>query len=136
MNGVLFVQRIKEQLKIKGINQTMMLKDLGLPKNSVTNWEQRGNIPSGDIVYKISCYLGVTMQYLLTGKDTFGGDYSRPGTSKDDLVKRILTPPPEPTEEELEKKADDLFIDTYLHLSKTSKHLLQCLAEALFDTVG
>lgn len=70
MNGITFVERIKKILNEKDIKQTSMLLELGLPKSAIANWEQRGNIPAADVVLKIANYLGVSMEYLLTGETT------------------------------------------------------------------
>lgn len=68
-NGVSFVERIDEELDFKGMKRAELLRLLGLPRNSISNWLERGNIPAGDICLKIADYFGVSIEYLITGKN-------------------------------------------------------------------
>lgn len=65
----MFVDTVLKLIKEKGITKNKLLLDLGLNKTSFLNWEQRGNVPNGDVVLKIAEYLGVSTDYLLTGKE-------------------------------------------------------------------
>ena len=69
-NGVFFVKRIDERLDAERKRRAELLRDLELPRNAITNWEDRGNIPAGDICLKIAEYLGVSVEWLLTGKES------------------------------------------------------------------
>lgn len=60
-----FLQLVLDQIEKKDISKNKLLTDLGINKNAFVNWEQHGNIPSGDIVAKIADYFGVTTDYLL-----------------------------------------------------------------------
>ena len=70
MNGVTFVERIRKELDKKDISQYQLAKAVGITKTSFSHWEQRGNIPSADIVLRIANFLGVSMEYLITGEET------------------------------------------------------------------
>ena len=68
-NGIYFVNRIDEILDKHGKRRAELLRDLELPRNSITNWSDRGNIPAGDICIRIADYLGVSVEWLVTGKE-------------------------------------------------------------------
>lgn len=54
-----FLQRVLGLLESTGISKNKLVTTLGINKNSFVDWENRGNIPSGDVVnsgkYKKSC---------------------------------------------------------------------------------
>ena len=66
-NGIYFVQRIDDVLEKNGKKRAELLRVLELPRNSITNWSDRGNIPAGDICIKIAHYLNVSVEWLITG---------------------------------------------------------------------
>ena len=68
-NGIYFVNRIDEILDKQGKRRAELLRDLELPRNAITNWSDRGNIPAGDICIRIAEYLGVSVEWLVTGKE-------------------------------------------------------------------
>ena len=68
-NGIFFVQRIDAVLEKMGKKRAELLRELELPRNSITNWCDRGNIPAGDICIKIAQYLNVSVEWLVTGKE-------------------------------------------------------------------
>ena len=60
-----FVERTLELIKKNNITKNKMLTDLKLGKNSFVNWQERGTIPSGDVLQKIADYFNVSVDYLL-----------------------------------------------------------------------
>lgn len=62
-----FVKRIDDVLKSKNLKRAALCSDLELSPTSVTDWGRRGTIPSGDICVKIADYLGVSVEWLITG---------------------------------------------------------------------
>lgn len=60
-----FYERLDSLLREKNISQRRMIIDFGLSKNTMFNWKQRNNIPSGDVLLKLSEYLDVSVDYLL-----------------------------------------------------------------------
>lgn len=60
-----FVERILELIEKNNITKNKMLTDLKLGKNSFVNWQERGTIPSGDVLLKIATYFNVSVDYLL-----------------------------------------------------------------------
>lgn len=61
----MFLDKVLELITEKGISKNRFLMDIQISKNSIDNWEKRGNIPPGDIVAKIAQYFNVSTDYLL-----------------------------------------------------------------------
>ena len=74
-----------------GKNQTGLCKVLGLNPNIATNWKQRNTDPPARYIVQICNYLGVSIEYLLTGNEN-QFDYSQQlrNTMSDDEM-RIVT---------------------------------------------
>lgn len=64
-----FSERLKESRKRAGITQEALAKKIGVERSSVGKYESTGTIPSPDVLAKISQVLGVSTDYLLTGKN-------------------------------------------------------------------
>lgn len=65
-----FLQRVLGLLEPTGISKNKLVSILGINKNSFVDWENRGNIPSGDVVAKIADYFHVSTDYLLGRTDS------------------------------------------------------------------
>ena len=65
-----FVNRIDEILREKNIKRVALCTDLELTQTAITDWARRNTIPAGDICLKIAEYLGVSVEWLLTGKES------------------------------------------------------------------
>lgn len=61
---VSFIERLNLLCKEKGISISKMIKDLGMANGNVTRWN-KGSVPTGDNLTKISDYFGVSTDYLL-----------------------------------------------------------------------
>lgn len=70
MNGTDFVCRIEKLLEMQKKTKVEFSNSIGIPKQSLYDWKQRGTIPSADTALKIAQYLNTTVEYLLTGKET------------------------------------------------------------------
>ena len=55
--------------RIKSICEIKDLENVGISAQVISNWKSRNSIPKADDLYKISKFLNVSMEYLLTGKD-------------------------------------------------------------------
>lgn len=64
-----FVDRIDELLRKKNLKRIAMCDDLGITHSAVTDWKRRGTIPAGDVCVRIAGYLGVDVEWLITGKE-------------------------------------------------------------------
>ena len=65
-----FIDRIDSLLSQQNKNRNDIYNDLGLAKNIIGQWKQRGTIPAADTVLKIAQYLNTSVEYLLTGKES------------------------------------------------------------------
>lgn len=63
-----FGKRLEECMIKAGYNNANLTKELNVSKNAVGNYKNN-QIPNAAILYKISQILGITMEYLLTGKN-------------------------------------------------------------------
>lgn len=61
-----FYERLDSLLRQKNISQRRMIIDFGLGKNTMFNWKHRNNIPNGEVLLKLSEYLDVSVDYLLS----------------------------------------------------------------------
>lgn len=68
-NGIQIVKRITQVCEEKRIVRKSVSEALGLPDNCFSNWTARGTVPAGDICLKIADYLGVSVEWLISGKD-------------------------------------------------------------------
>lgn len=64
-----FGERLEKEMKEKGISNQMLTKMADISKNNIGNYKN-GQIPNATILYKLSQILGITMEYLLTGKES------------------------------------------------------------------
>lgn len=78
------MDRIDSLLSQHNKNRNDIYNDLGIAKNIIGQWKQRGTIPSADTALKIAQYLNTSVEYLLTGTESneFKNKY-------DDLVSEI-----------------------------------------------
>lgn len=53
----------------KGTTPTTVLKALGFSTGNVSKWKG-GSVPNIDLAYQIAQYLGISMDYLVTGEET------------------------------------------------------------------
>lgn len=58
--------------RIKSLLSSSELESLGITPQMVSNWKARNNIPKTESLYRIAKYLGVSMEYLLTGEKESG----------------------------------------------------------------
>lgn len=64
-----FGKRLKDSLKETGYTQARATEELKLSKNAIGNYV-KGRIPEAKILYQLAHICGVSMEYLLTGKET------------------------------------------------------------------
>ena len=65
-----FTDRIEALLAEKSLSKSAFINDVGIPKQSLYDWKQRGTIPAADVVLRIAVRLGTSVEYLLTGADS------------------------------------------------------------------
>lgn len=68
MQDTEFGKRFTELMESRNISNTYITEQAGISKNNVGNYKN-GQIPNATILYKLSQIFGVTMEYLLVGKE-------------------------------------------------------------------
>lgn len=63
-------ERIKEVSAEKGYSINKLEKELGLPRSSISKYNR--NVPSMDKIKLIADFLGVSIDYLMNGKESEG----------------------------------------------------------------
>ena len=53
----------------KSVDQNTFAKEINVSNASVSYWENAKQIPSAEVVYKMSVYFGVSADYILGLKD-------------------------------------------------------------------
>jgi transcriptional regulator with XRE-family HTH domain len=71
-SGADIVKRIDMSLKARNASRKDLYLSVGMAINTLSNWGTRGTVPSADIALKIADYLGVSVNWLITGKDGQG----------------------------------------------------------------
>lgn len=64
-----FMDRVESILKEKRLTQKELAEDLGLRRPTLSDWKKNGAVPAGDICLRIADYLGVSVEWLVTGKE-------------------------------------------------------------------
>lgn len=63
-----FGERLEKVMKSRNISNTEITKALGLNKNAIGNYKNN-QIPNATILYNLSNFLGISMEYLIAGKE-------------------------------------------------------------------
>ncbi len=63
-------ERIFYLLKKQGKTASSLANYLNIKPSSITGWKNEGSFPSSKYIQKISEFLNVTIEYLVTGNDT------------------------------------------------------------------
>lgn len=61
----MFAQRFKYLRQSKGLNQVQLGENLGVKKQTVSNWENDNIMPSTEMLEKIATFFQVSTDYLL-----------------------------------------------------------------------
>lgn len=64
----MFFEQLAKACKMRDITVTSLTSHLAISKSNVTNWK-RGTIPNGEMIVRISDFLGVSTDYLLKGEN-------------------------------------------------------------------
>lgn len=65
-----FTDRLEACYKAKNYDRKHFAAEIGVPESTIRNWSHYGNIPPADLLFKISKFFGVPMEYFLDGSDT------------------------------------------------------------------
>ena len=69
IKGKDIVSRIDSILKNRNLKRKAVADAVGISLQPFTSWSNRGSIPGADIAYNIAQYLGVSLEWLLTGEE-------------------------------------------------------------------
>ena len=61
----IFDDRLKKMRIARGLSQTQIAKELGMPQKTYCNYERNEREPSSTTLIKIATYFGVSLDYLL-----------------------------------------------------------------------
>ena len=61
--------KIEACYKAVGKDRTNFSRDIGIPEATIRNWKRYNSVPAADILYKISKYFNVPMEYFLDGSE-------------------------------------------------------------------
>lgn len=66
-----FKETLKEEIAYQGILVKELANKAGIQPSSISNYiRENSSVPSADVAVKIAQALGVTVEYLVTGKNT------------------------------------------------------------------
>jgi transcriptional regulator with XRE-family HTH domain len=69
MDTKTFWNRIKKLTKEKKVTQKDVAEGIGMPLGTLKTWMYKNTVPSLDYTIELSRYFGVSIQYLVFGKD-------------------------------------------------------------------
>lgn len=69
-----FWERVNELLEEKDINKKTLAADAGFDASNITKGIKNNNIPAADTAVKIAARLDVSVEYLVTGKNSVGNN--------------------------------------------------------------
>lgn len=104
------IQRIKEKTSLQEIEK------LGIAASTISNWKNRNSVPRSDDLFKIAQYIGVSMEWLLTGQKMYMDELF---LSEDEKKQFILS------------KRERELIENYKKLNEKEKHSIDLMIEAL-----
>ncbi len=112
-------------LSERGITAYRVAKETGITTATLTNWKKGKYTPKQDKLQKIADFFGVSLEYLMTGKESTNKEKTPKLTSRDerDISRRL-----EQTLEELENQQDGLMFDGQ-PLDDETKELLKASLE-------
>ena len=65
-----FWKRVKFLLKEKGVTQSVAAEVCGRSLNTFRGWMSKDTIPPLDDAFELAQYLGVSLEFLITGRET------------------------------------------------------------------
>lgn len=77
------VERIRELCRRDGINLKRLEETVGIGNGIIARWSK--SVPSADKLFAVAQFFGVSMEYLLTGKETAPA-HDGPELSEDEVT--------------------------------------------------
>ena len=76
----------------KGVTPYRVCKETGVTTATISNWKAGRYVPKADKMQKLADYFGVSIEYLMTGKDESNdGEVSLTHKDEKDIAKRLET---------------------------------------------
>lgn len=76
MKGGQFMYEIfSKLLQLKGVTPYKVSKETGVSQSTLSDWKRGISTPKQDKLQKIADYFGVSLEYLMTGKETGDSKY-------------------------------------------------------------
>ena len=69
MDGIFFWELVALEVKKQNTSFEWLYQKTKVPKGTFSSWRTRSILPRADVAYKIAEALGVTVEYLLTGRE-------------------------------------------------------------------
>jgi repressor LexA len=66
------LKRIEEEIEAANMKKTRFFQLIGIPQSTWYTWKKTGRVPDKDYLIKIADCLGVSVDYILTGKQYLG----------------------------------------------------------------
>ena len=57
--------KIDACIKAVGLDRTNFSLKIGIPESTIRNWKRYNSVPAADVLYKISKYFNIPMEYFL-----------------------------------------------------------------------
>jgi transcriptional regulator with XRE-family HTH domain len=68
--GEAIYDRIVSKIKEKSLNRLDLCQYANISSQAITNLKKQNSIPRADTAIKIAAYLNVSVEYLITGKES------------------------------------------------------------------
>jgi len=65
-----FMDRVESVLKERNLTQKELAESLNLRRPTLSDWKKNGAVPAGDICLRIAEYLNVSVEWLISGKES------------------------------------------------------------------
>jgi len=85
-----FWRRVKPLIKAHKMTHKQFSEYMGIPLNTLKGWMRYERIPDTGTAYEIAVVLGVTLNYLLGGREAEIADWRRKELTARDAAARIL----------------------------------------------
>jgi hypothetical protein len=87
MNADTFWKIVKKEVDRQNTSFEWLYRKTGIPKGTFSSWKNRNVVPRADAAYRIADVLGVSVEYLLSGRDA--GRVSNP--QLEDIVEVLIS---------------------------------------------
>ena len=85
-----FKENLRDEINYQGLLVKEVAAKAGLASNALSNYlRENSSIPAADIAVKIAAALGVSVEYLVTGKNSASSEKSKPVKSYSAEIRHI-----------------------------------------------